>query len=449
MNRKQSLRQTLILFCLFQFSFFIFSANAQVTIGADKAPETFSALEVVSTTGGLRLPQLTTDQRNALSVSGKDLAKGLTIYNTTTNCTDTWNGTVWVSDCSGGNSNLTIVTQPRKFNWKETVGEGTLLGVGTDAATISVTATGIAPLTYQWYEVTANTNAAPAPITGETAATFTPDLSALGMRRYYCQVTDANSNSVNSDIAEVAVGCGTKTVAGGWSTFMCYNLGATDQSIEAQKTYSSPVFSYPNTRDNNSVVYGDLYQWGRITDGHEKRNSTITTTLSDNNDATVPDGISGSFIKVSLHPYNWVDVAMVATADLNWRNPKNSTYDPCPVGWRVPAQGEWSDIFRGGSTSGASSAAVANTWTWHDAANGTAGYEIKPDGETTTLFLPAAGYRAYNTAELHNVGSGGHYWIGSFNNVYSYHLAFSNSLVYPADISCRANGLSVRCIAEL
>ncbi|NDV47673.1 hypothetical protein D0T49_11505, partial [Paludibacter sp. 221] len=380
--------------------------------------------------------------------------KGLTIYNTTTNCTDTWNGAAWISNC-GDNIAPQITTQPRAFNWKETEGAGTLLGIGTDAATISVAATGIAPLAYQWYELPTNLNATPKAVTdgtGDDSDTFTPSLTASGMRRYYCQITDANGNSINSEIAEVAVGCGAKTVSGGWSTFMCYNLGATVTTIAAQKAHPSPVYSYGGTTANdaerNSDVYGDLYQWGRKTDGHEKRTSAATTTLSTNNDATLPAGISGSFIKIPSYPYNWVDVTKATTADLNWRNQKNGTYDPCPTGWRVPAQGEWSDIFRGGSAPGAKATAVTNTWEWYST-GGTNGYEIKPDGETTTLFLPAAGYRAGSNDELYYVGSIGHYWSGSLSSVYSLDLHFSGSNVYPAYLNYRSHGFSVRCISEL
>ncbi|NDV46738.1 hypothetical protein D0T49_06720, partial [Paludibacter sp. 221] len=183
-------------------------------------------------------------------------------------------------------------------------------------------------------------------------------------------------------------------------------------------------------------------------DGHEKRTSAATTTLSTNNDATLPADISGSFIKAPSYPYNWIDVTKVPTADLNWRNQKNGTYDPCPAGWRVPAQGEWSDIFRGGSAPGAKATAVANTWSWYST-GGTNGYEIKPDGETTTLFLPAAGYRSHGTGELYNVGSNGHYWSGSVYSYTSLNLHFNGSSVYPAYLNHRASGLSVRCISEL
>ncbi|NDV46957.1 hypothetical protein D0T49_07845, partial [Paludibacter sp. 221] len=143
---------------------------------------------------------------------------------------------------------------------------------------------------------------------------------------------------------------------------------------------------------------------------------------------------------------NWTTAV---TVDLNWRNQKNTTYDPCPTGWRVPAQGEWSDIFRGGSALGAKTTAVANTWTWYAAANGTAGYEIKPDGETTTLFLPAAGSRFGSTGELYGVGADGYYWSGSLSSVYSLYLYFNGSVVAPVTQHYRTYGFSVRCIADL
>ena len=89
----------------FLFGFLAFwcglsSLSAQVTIGADVAPQDFSVLELISTDRGLRLPQLTTAQRNAINTSNA-LAKGLVIYNLTVNCTEYWNGKKWVSLCTG------------------------------------------------------------------------------------------------------------------------------------------------------------------------------------------------------------------------------------------------------------------------------------------------------------------------------------------------------------
>ncbi|MCL2597685.1 MAG: hypothetical protein FWD66_08545, partial [Paludibacter sp.] len=78
--------------------------NAQVTVGADKVSEPFSVLELVSNhSNGLRLPQMTTEQREAMTNTAdfktNPNAQGLTIFNTTTYCVETWNGTVWISKC--------------------------------------------------------------------------------------------------------------------------------------------------------------------------------------------------------------------------------------------------------------------------------------------------------------------------------------------------------------
>ena len=88
--------------------FSVAKMNAQVTIGADVEPNPFSILELYAqydtdTYGGLRLPQMTTVQRNGLfTVTDKPAeAKGLVIYNLDNNCVEYWNDTKWVSLCTG------------------------------------------------------------------------------------------------------------------------------------------------------------------------------------------------------------------------------------------------------------------------------------------------------------------------------------------------------------
>ncbi|MDR2684644.1 MAG: hypothetical protein LBB53_04610 [Prevotellaceae bacterium] len=81
------------------------NARAQVTIGADLAPQPFSVLELISNgNSGLRLPQMTTDQRNALNLNSlqgeaAQKARGLQIFNISTYCVETWNGTKWIEAC--------------------------------------------------------------------------------------------------------------------------------------------------------------------------------------------------------------------------------------------------------------------------------------------------------------------------------------------------------------
>jgi formylglycine-generating enzyme required for sulfatase activity len=75
-------------------------ATAQVIIGSTDNPQPFSILEMNGGgTRGFRLPQLTTAQRNALSLESNAAAAGLQIFNTTTLCVETWNGTKWIQAC--------------------------------------------------------------------------------------------------------------------------------------------------------------------------------------------------------------------------------------------------------------------------------------------------------------------------------------------------------------
>jgi len=88
-------------------AFFASALKAQVTIGDFIAPQKFSVLELVTTkaTGGLRLPQMQTAERDAITTDefkADPLAKGLMIFNTTTNCVDIWNGYEWIE--FGGNT---------------------------------------------------------------------------------------------------------------------------------------------------------------------------------------------------------------------------------------------------------------------------------------------------------------------------------------------------------
>gem|GEM_PF-1354707 len=65
-----------------------------------------------------------------------------------------------------------------------------------------------------------------------------------------------------------------------------------------------------------------------------------------------------------------------------------------------------------------------------------------------TLFLPAAGNRN-NAGTLNNAGTNGYYWSSTVNGTNAYNLNFNSTTVNPANNNNRANGFSVRCVAEL
>ena len=81
-----------------------FTSIAQVGIGIT-TPDASAALDITSTTAGLLPPRMTTVERDLIN-SGAP-AEGLTIYNTDTKCLELYNGTDWISVCSGS-----VVTSP-------------------------------------------------------------------------------------------------------------------------------------------------------------------------------------------------------------------------------------------------------------------------------------------------------------------------------------------------
>ena len=72
----------------------IHNNGAGVGIGT-ASPNASAKVEIASTTQGFLPPRMTTIQRDAISSP----AAGLTIYNTTVNCLQWWNGTLWYDGC--------------------------------------------------------------------------------------------------------------------------------------------------------------------------------------------------------------------------------------------------------------------------------------------------------------------------------------------------------------
>ena len=84
------------------------------------------------------------------------------------------------------------------------------------------------------------------------------------------------------------------------------------------------------TSSTDADSYGDLYQWGRLKDGHQCRTSSTNATNSADN---VPG--HGDFITEGSSPYDWRDVQNTNL----WQGARGIN-NPCPGSYRLPTEAE-------------------------------------------------------------------------------------------------------------
>jgi uncharacterized protein (TIGR02145 family) len=269
-------------------------------------------VEIASTTQGFLPLHMTTTQRDAIASP----AAGLTMYNTTVNCLQSWNGTLWDDYDGCGNS---------------------------PSASDSYAAGSV-----------------------------------------FC------ASGVGTTVVEV-----TNSLTG--KTWMDRNLGASQVAT--------------SSTDANS--YGDLYQWGRKSDGHQCRNSATTTTLSSSDQPG-----HGDFIVPSSSPYDWR-----SPQNTNLWQGVNGVNNPCPSLYRLPTETEIN----------------AERLSW--SSNNAAGAFASP------LKMPVAGYRDGSGGSLSDVGSFGFYWSSTVSGTYARYLFFDSSNAYMSTFY-RADGVSVRCLKD-
>ena len=364
-----------------------FSSFAQVGIGTD-TPDDSATLEIRSTTKGFLPPRMTPTQIRSIS----DPAEGLMVY-----CTTCSTKGVFVYD---GKNFINI------FNGEILAGTSNeaanlpsaRVGIGTDepdaSAALEIRSTTKGFLLprmtlIQIYAIIDNFSKANS-LLAEGLMVYCTTCSTKGVFVY--NGTDfkniVNGNKMIFFDTTTEVDDVTSPTTG--KTWMDRNLGATRAAT--------------SSKDEKS--YGDLYQWGRGKDGHESRNSTITTTT-----ATSADAGHDKFI---IADDNWTSF----TGGL-WQSGLN---DPCPIGYRIPTEAEL------------------------DAERVKFSSQDATGAFTSFLKLPAAGYRHYTSASLTDVGSIGYYWSSTVSNTSAaVNLDFSENYA-SIFFGYRTSGFSVRCI---
>jgi uncharacterized protein (TIGR02145 family) len=314
--------------------------------------------------------------------TGPQGAAGLLTNGTTAGNTPYWNGTQWVVN----NSNI--------HNNGAGVGIGTATPNASAKVDIASTTQGFLPPRM----TTIQRDAIATPAAGLTIYNITVNcLQWWNGNLWY----DGCGNNA-------AYPAGSVFCAGATTIVDVINLATgkiwMDRNLGATQAASSST-------DANS--YGDLYQWGRRSDGHQCRTSATTTTLS-----STDQPANGNFIISTIAPYNWR-----SPQNTNLWQGVNGENNPCPSGYRLPTETEIN----------------AERLSW--STNNSVGAFASP------LKWPMAGYRNYSDGSLGNVGSEGYYWSSTVSSLDSRSLYFfgSDATIYT---EYRAYGLSVRCLKD-
>jgi len=465
------------------------SVNAQVTIGTTDDPHKGAILDLKSTEKGLLLPKVSLDDvalfQLATSPADIESGEGMAVYNINENITGgngkgvyVWDGQKWAPigsaqgiaiDKSKLQNLVTTASQyisreaeytPETFDPFKTaynaaialLASATASQAEVDAAwntltsaianlqlkpvkilVESITITGSANVkmgaTAQMNATVLPANATDKGITwsvtnGSGKATINASGvltgTALGTVTVEATAKDGSNKSntfaVWIDKQAATSDCGAYIAGGVWLPMMCHNLGADE---------SKDPFTH------SEAILGDLYQWGRVADGHEKRTSAqvagpATAAELDGKGQVSASAKKGKFLTASS-PFDW----RTPQDDTLWGNGSQNqsvskaANDPCPSGWKLPTQKQWAAIRSNN-----------NTWTWTGS-----GYLV---GEA--LYLPAAGSRG-SDGSLYDVGTGGYYWSSTVNGAEAYRMQSSETGVGDGYVS-RASGMSVRCISE-
>ncbi len=180
-------------------------------------------------------------------------------------------------------------------------------------------------------------------------------------------------------------------------TWMDRNLGASQVAISS----------------TDALAYGDLYQWGRRSDGHQCRTSPTTATLS-----SIDQPAHGNFILSSVSPPDW-------------RSPKNDNLwqgvnglnNPCPSGYRLPTESEI-NLERA-------------SWSTNDFIG----------AFNSPLKLSMGGDRYASNGVLSIVGQIGIYSTSTIASAQARYLYFFSGAAYMNSYH-RGHGLTIRCIKD-
>ena len=205
-----------------------------------------------------------------------------------------------------------------------------------------------------------------------------------------------------------------------------------------------------------------LYQFGRkdafpgVDASDLAANSHFTQNAGDNmsimNGIQHPDNFyiwGSSWYSTPPTGYSYYNLwsAENMTTGFNDNSVVKTVYDPCPVGFKMPASNAFTGFTANGQNGGTMN--VDGTSDWQTYQNNFGHNFWTSSSKTATINFPASGCRNYNDGSLSSVGYVGYYWSAVPNDTYyGCYLYFGSGSVSPPDIDNRAYGFAARPVSE-
>jgi len=315
------------------------NAFSQVKISSGGGnPDSSAGLDVDYNNKGFLPPRLTTVQRDAVTAP----ATGLTIYNLTTNCLNFYDGVGWRESC--GTATYVLIST---LNCSGVLNTGTLTsGIAASGVTFQLSYTGGNGASFNSQSVSSTG------VSGLTASLSSGTL-ANGSGNLLYNITGTPLSS-GTAIFTVSIGGQTCTISRLVGTPFTCGTSSVQFTYNSQSvTYGTVVgvngrcwlnrnlgASQAATSTSDYLAYGDLFQWGRNADGHQRMNWVNSST------GTPVSGIT-SVLSSNDQPGTNMFIATSSSPN-DWRSPQNASLwqgtqginNPCPSGWRIPTQPE-------------------------------------------------------------------------------------------------------------
>ena len=237
-----------------------------------------------------------------------------------------------------------------------------------------------------------------------------------------------------------------------------------EQTVANNSTKQTAVINIIQNPGNVKKGATTLYQFGRkdafpgvatsdLKAGGITENAGDNMTISNNIQNPDKFYIYGSSLWTNYGYYNLWSADNTVTGGYNQGNDNpvvKTVYDPCPVGFKMPAN----NAFTGFTTTGQNSTSqsemnVDGTDDWQQWTNNFGHNFWTNSSKTATINFPASGLRYDDDGSLSGVGGNGFYWSAvPYSTDSGCNLSFGSGYVLPLNSSTRTYGFAVRAVSE-